>query len=173
MSKLRPSSKNVRQGQTVHIVVIDHGRQMSLKDSFVQTHFVSSQKSSPKVNDKGVPVSIPVNFLKHYLNTEGNSYVFFTRNQAKKALERHLSKIRSEMWIDEQQAILKYYDFKAGDVIEGSKGFSITISNIDFTSSGVYVEYDVDGELMKESLNDFAKMLNLAKCLNKESVQCH
>ncbi len=173
MSKLRPQPNNVRQGQTVHIVVIDHGRQMPLKDSFVQTHFVSSQKSSPKVNAEGIPVSIPVNFLKHYLNTEGNRFVFFTKNQAEKALKRHLSKIRSEMWIDEQQAILELYDFKIGDSFDWYSSY-ITITDILFTGSGVFVHYDIEGVQDSQPLIEFTHMLkNNSLDIHKVEKQCH
>jgi hypothetical protein len=173
MSKLRPKSNNVRQGQTVHIVVIDHGRQMPLKDSFVQTHFVSSQKSSPKVNEQGIPVSIPVNFLKHYLNAEGNRYVFFTRNQAKKALERHLSKIRSEMWIDEQQAILELYDFKVEDTFQSPDEYYYTvITNIRFTGSGVMVDYHQNGYAHTDGLIEFTTMLKKTEQI-EGAKKCH
>lgn len=170
MSKARPNENNVRQGQTIYLVVINHMRNMPLQDSFVAQHFVSSHKKEPTQGE--VVTDIPVHYLRKYLKEEGNRYVFFTKNQAKKALLRHLAKIESEQWIDEQEAILKRYDFKLGDVFEVNNK-SLTILNIKFTSQGVIVTHDTEGVIEDEGLVEFTTMLKNNGCLDKEIAKCH
>ena len=169
MQKSRPNENNVRQGQTIHVVVIDNGRQMPLKDSYVMSHFVSSQKASPEVDDSGLPISIPVNFLKNYLKLEGNRYVFYKRNQAEKTLERHLDKIRSEMWINEMEAILKHFNFEVGDCFGWTdhKLNCLTVTEIKFTSGGIIVEFDMDGEISNVPLVEFTRWLKANGALDE------